>query len=90
MLNKYGTKKAGIFGSVVTGETNENSDVDILVDLPDEASLLDIIGLEIELEELLKKKVDILTYDSLYHLLIDRILSEEVAILWEKQDARKK
>lgn len=81
VLNKYGTKKAGVFGSVVRGETNENSDIDILVDLPDEASLLDIIGLEIELEELLKKKVDILTYDSLYHLLRDRILSEEVAIL---------
>lgn len=25
VLKKYGTKKAGIFGSVVTGETNENS-----------------------------------------------------------------
>lgn len=80
-LKKYGVKRAGVFGSVVRGEATEDSDVDILVELPDEASLLDLAGLRIELVELLGGEVDVLTYDSLYHLLRDRILSEEVAIL---------
>lgn len=81
VLKKYGVKRAGIFGSVVRDEAREDSDVDILVELPDGASLLDLAGLKIDLEELLARKVDVLTYDSIYHLLKNRILSEEVAIL---------
>jgi predicted nucleotidyltransferase len=80
-LKKYKVKKAGIFGSVVRGEATDNSDVDILVELPDQASLFDLAGLKIDLEELLGKKVDVLTYNSLYHLLKEQILNEEVAIL---------
>jgi predicted nucleotidyltransferase len=81
VLNRYNVKKAGIFGSYVRGESTIDSDVDILVDLPGEASLLDLVGLKMDLEASLKREVDVLTYDSLYHLLRDRILEEEVAIL---------
>lgn len=84
ILKKYGVKKAGIFGSVARGEESEKSDIDILVELPDEATLLDLAGLKIELEELFGKKVDVLTYDSIYPPLKEPILSEEVAILGEK------
>lgn len=80
-LKKYKIKKAGIFGSVVRGEATATSDVDILVEMPDGASLLDLVGLKQDLEEILNKKVDVLTYNSIYHLLKERILNEEVAIL---------
>ncbi len=80
-LKEYGAKKAGLFGSVVRGELEEDSDVDILVELPEEASLLDLVGLKIELEELLGREVDVLTYNSLYPHLREVILSEEVEIL---------
>ena len=81
VLEKYGIKRAGLFGSVVKGEEREDSDVDILVELPYDASLLELSGLKIELEELIGKKVDVLTYESLYPLLREPILSEEIVIL---------
>ena len=81
ILEKYGVKRAGVFGSVVRGGASEDSDVDILVELPKGASLLDLVGLKIELEEELERKVDVLTYDSIYHLLREPILNEQVEIL---------
>ena len=81
ILKKYKVKRAGIFGSMARNEETEKSDIDILVELPDEASLLDLVGLKMELEEVLRKKFDVLTYDSIYPPLREPILSEEVAIL---------
>ncbi len=51
------------------------------MELPEYSSLLDLAGLKIELEEVLRKEVDVLTYNSLHPLLRDRILSEQVVIL---------
>ena len=81
ILKRYGVKRAGVFGSVVRGEATEDSDLDILVELPKGASLLDLVGLKIELEEELERKVDVLTYASIYHLLREPILNEQVEIL---------
>lgn len=81
VLTKYGVKRAGVFGSVVRGEAKEDSDVDILVELPKKASLLDLVGLKLDLEEVLGRKVDVLTYDSIYPLLREPILKEELVIL---------
>jgi uncharacterized protein len=81
VLKQYEVSRAGLFGSVVRGEDREGSDVDLLVELPKSASLLDIAGLKLDLEGLLGRKVDVLTYDSIYHLLKERILNEEVPIL---------
>ena len=81
ILKKYNVKRAGMFGSVARAEARKDSDIDILVELPDGATLFDLVGLKIELEERLKRKVDVLTYNSIYHLLKERILSEEIGIL---------
>lgn len=81
VLKKYDVSKASLFGSVVSGEATEESDIDLLVEFKGEKSLLDLAGLKIELEELLGKRVDVLTYNSLHPLLKDRILSEQEAIL---------
>lgn len=81
VLQKNGVKKAGIFGSIARGEQKKGSDIDVLIEFKGRKSLLDLAGLEIELEKVLKKKVDLLTYNSLNHLLRDRILKEEVRIL---------
>ncbi|GAB62151.1 MAG: hypothetical protein DWB56_13495 [Candidatus Jettenia sp.] len=81
ILKRYNVSRASFFGSIVRGEMTEESDIDILVELPETASLLDLAGLKIDLEELLGKRVDVLTYNSLHPLLKDRILSEQVAIL---------
>jgi uncharacterized protein len=81
ILKNYNVRKASLFGSIVRGKATKKSDIDLLVSLPKEASLLDLAGLKMELEEMLGKKVDVLTFDSLHPLLKDRILSEQVSIL---------
>ena len=80
ILRRYDVVRAAIFGSFIRGEMREYSDIDILVEFKGEKSLLDLAGLKIELEELLGKKVDVLTYNSLHPLLKDKILSEQEII----------
>lgn len=81
ILRKYGVIKASLFGSIVRGENTDKSDIDLLVELPETASLLELASLKMDLEELLEKKVDVLTYDSLHPLLKDKILHEQEAVL---------
>ena len=81
LLKRYGVRRASLFGSVARAEDSPDSDIDILVELPDSASLLELAGLKIELEEALHRQVDVLTYDSLHPLLRDSILSEQEPIL---------
>lgn len=82
VLEKHNLKKAGVFGSVVSGELKEDSDVDILVEIErDDMSLLDFVGIKLELEEALGRKVDLVEYCMIKPLLRERILAEEVPIL---------
>lgn len=81
ILKKNGVIKAGIFGSYAIGKARKESDIDILVEFSGKKSLLDLAGLKIELENKLKGKVDILTYNSLHPLLKERIQQEEKRIL---------
>ncbi|MDP2209279.1 MAG: nucleotidyltransferase family protein [Bacteroidota bacterium] len=81
ILKKYGVKKAGVFGSIVRGEANEDSDIDILVEIESKMSLLDFVGLKLELEEALRRKVDLGEYSVIKPIIKDHILSEEVSIL---------
>lgn len=59
----------------------EESDIDILIEFNGTKSLLDLARLKIELEDVLKCKVDVLTYNSLHPLLKKQILAEQVEIL---------
>jgi hypothetical protein len=65
----------------VRGEHRGDSDIDILVEFEGEKSLLDLARLKIELEKVLRRRVDVLTYGSLHPLLRDRILQEQKVIL---------
>jgi len=81
ILKQAGVLRSSLFGSVVRGEANEESDVDILVELPRGKSLFDLIDLQNRLEAKLGKKVDVITYRSIHHLLRDIILKEQIQIL---------
>lgn len=81
ILKKYSVSRAGIFGSVARGEITEKSDVDILVEIESRISLLDFVGLKLELEEALGKKVDLGEYSTIKPIVREQILSEEVPIL---------
>jgi predicted nucleotidyltransferase len=54
-----------VFGSVARGEAGVDSDVDLLVDMEEDASLLDLCGMEAELEDLLGVSVDVGDVESL-------------------------
>jgi predicted nucleotidyltransferase len=73
--------KAGIFGSYARGEAKKRSDVDMLIKFKGRKSYFDLAGLQLILEEKLKKKVDLLTYRSVHPLLKEYIFKDEVKIL---------
>lgn len=81
ILRQYDVVKAAIFGSFARNENKKGSDIDILIEFKGEKSLLDLAGLKIELQKLLNREVDVLTYDSLHPLLKKNILNEQVIIL---------
>jgi uncharacterized protein len=81
ILNRHNVARAGLFGSYARGTMGKDSDVDILISFKGKKTLLDLIGLKQELEDRLRRKVDVLTYKSIHPLLKNRILGEEVRIL---------
>jgi len=72
----HGARNVRLFGSVARGEAHAESDVDFLVDMEPGRSLLDLVGLGQELEELLGHKVDVLTEGSVHPAIRDRIAAE--------------
>lgn len=81
ILQRYGVKKIGLFGSCVRGEMREDSDIDILVEIEDDISLLEFVGVKLEIEETLGKEIDLVEYNTIKPLLRERILKEQVLIL---------
>ncbi len=64
ILLKYGVSRSDLFGSFARGDNDDQSDVDILIDAPEEMSLFDLIYLKDDLEKELRREVDVVTYDS--------------------------
>lgn len=81
ILKKAHITRAGIFGSIARGEAKEKSDIDMLIDFDDAKTLFDLARLQRELEAVLHRKVDLITYRSLYSRLRNIIEREEVAIM---------
>lgn len=69
-----------VFGSIARGDDEPGSDVDLLVDFTDEASLLDEVGLRLALSDLLRVEVDVVAEDSLRGSIRERVLREAVAV----------
>lgn len=79
----YGVEAIGVFGSVARGDSNEKSDVDVVVDLNYEEKpigLLEFCGLQIFLEDLLEKKVDLITKRGIKPIIRESILRDVVYI----------
>lgn len=84
ILKRQGVTKAALFGSAARGKMKKRSDIDILIKFRGDKSLLDLVRLQFELEEKLGRKVDVLTYDGIHHLLKDIILNEQ-KVIYEKR-----
>ena len=85
VLKKYRIAKASLFGSAVRGEMNALSDIDMLVELPDDVhgfEYVDLkVGLQEELESTLGKNVDLVEFRLIKNSLKNYILPEQVRIL---------
>jgi predicted nucleotidyltransferase len=73
---RHGARNVRVFGSVVRGEADESSDLDLLVSFDPEASLLQHAALIRELRELLGCHVDVVDDDGLRPRMRDRVLNE--------------
>jgi hypothetical protein len=77
---RHGARNVRIFGSVARGEARPDSDVDVLVELEPGRSLFDLGGLLIELQDLLGRRVDVVTEQGLRPRLRERVLREAVPL----------
>ena len=73
---RHGARNVRVFGSILRGDDRPDSDIDLLVEVEPGRSLLDVIGLEQELEELLGRRVEVLTVGGLSPYLEQQILAE--------------
>jgi hypothetical protein len=80
LVSQAGMANPRVFGSVVRGEDTEDSDLDILVDPAPRASLLDMAGLQLEIEQLVAVKVDLRTPAEIHPKFRDKVLAEAASL----------
>jgi predicted nucleotidyltransferase len=73
---KHGASNVRVFGSVAEGKADEASDVDFLVDMAPGRSLFDMGGLLMDLQDLLGRKVDVVTEAGLHWYIRDRVIQQ--------------
>lgn len=78
---RYGVSNIRVFGSVARGESTAESDLDMLVDIEPDRSLLDLSGFYLDVKELLGVDIDVVTDgDHLQQRFRDRVLRDAVAL----------
>jgi len=80
LAQKRGARNIRVFGSVARNEEREDSDIDFLIDLDPDRSLLDMGGLAMDLSQLLDRPVDVVTEAGLRDRIRSRVLGEARAL----------
>jgi len=80
IIKKYHVSRASLFGSIVSGTMHAESDIDILIELPEGSSLMDRARVKIALEEQFGRKVDVLNFHGIKDHAKKSILSSQVSI----------
>ncbi len=73
---RRGARHVRVFGSVVRGTADSDSDIDFLVELEPGRSLFDLGGLQMDLQQLLQRPVDVVTEAGLRQRIRDTVLRE--------------
>ena len=83
ILRKYDIRRASVFGSAARNDFGSDSDIDLLIEFePGKTKgLFDLAGMQIELEEELGRKVDLVFYDTIKPRLRERILRDQIPVL---------
>ncbi|HZU26326.1 MAG TPA: nucleotidyltransferase family protein [Bryobacteraceae bacterium] len=79
LARTHGAPNVRVFGSIIRAENHESSDIDLLVEFETGRTLLDLIGLKLDLESLLGVNVDVVTPNSLRYIR-DRVLAEALPL----------
>jgi len=80
LAHRYGVRNVRVFGSMARGEGRQDSDVDFLVEVDDGVSGLRLGALLMDLQELLGRRVDLLTEAAIHPRLRERVVEESVPI----------
>ncbi len=80
IAGRHGARHVAVFGSVARGQSTDASDIDFVIDLDADRSLLDRIALKHELEDLLGRPVDVLNRSSLNPAFRAQILHDRVEL----------
>lgn len=80
LASRRGAHNVRVFGSALRAADGAGSDIDILVDLDPDRNLLDLGGLQMDLQELLGRPVDLKTEASLREDVLERVTEEAVAL----------
>ncbi len=80
VAERYGARNIRVFGSCARGDNRPDSDLDLLIDLEEGRSLLDLIAIQQDLEDLLGRKVDVVTEPELSPYFRDNVLEEAIPL----------
>ena len=81
LLKPYNISRVGLFGSAARGEMSVDSDIDILVEIGSDVSLLTFVEIKQRLEEELGRKVDLVEYETIKPSLKVNIMQNHVSLL---------
>jgi len=76
IVERHRARNARVFGSVLRGDDDDQSDLDLLVDATDKTSLFDLGAIQYEVSQLLGVRVDVLTPGALPDKWRERVLLE--------------
>lgn len=77
---KYGASNVRVFGSVARGEARPDSDLDLLVSFPPDRSVFDLVGLWLDMQDLLGREVSLIPEDISDARFLQAILSDAVTL----------
>ncbi len=80
VAQRHGARNLRVFGSVARGESDERSDIDLLVDMEPGRSLLDVGGLVMDLRSLLGRPVDVVTERGLRERIRERVMRDAIPL----------
>lgn len=80
IAQRYGAKNVRVFGSRARGDARADSDFDLLVTVGERTSLLDIIAIKQDLEDLLRSTVHVVTEDAISPYIREEVLKQAVAL----------
>jgi len=80
IVTRHGARRPRVFGSAISGDDTDESDLDLLVDPTPQTTLLTLAAIQLEAERLLGVRVDVLTPKSLPKKFRDRVLLEAIPV----------